>query len=61
MSAQSRELAVRVAVVKDPALKLGVLLQLPDGYVVLSLSDATRVAAALLDAGDELEAMQRGS
>jgi len=60
MSAEKRErLAVRVAVVKDPAKKLGVLLQLPDGYVVLSLDDARRVATALIDAGHDLEARTR--
>ena len=57
MSAEKRRIAVRVKVVRDPEKQLGVLLQLPDGYVVLSLDDARRVATALIDAGHELEAM----
>jgi hypothetical protein len=60
MSAEKRErLAVRVSVVRDPEQKFGVLLQLPDGYVVMSLADARRITAALLNACDELEEMAR--
>jgi hypothetical protein len=49
------ELPVIVMVVPDPEGRLKVLLQLPDGFVLMWPDGARRVAAALVGTADELD------
>jgi hypothetical protein len=53
----SYTMAIQVQVVRDPAGQPGVLLQLPPdtSWITTGAADARRIAAALLDAADELD------
>lgn len=53
-------LAVDVAIVADPAGRRALLLQLPNGYILIHRpADVRRLSAVLLDGADRLEHEQK--
>lgn len=49
------EVPVEVCSAVDPAGRLSVLLQLPDGYIVMQPDGARELAALLVEVADEVE------
>lgn len=58
--AQPDKVPITVRPALDPAGLTGVLLQLPDGWLIVAPEAARQLAATLIDVADETEAIRGG-